>query len=93
MSVVRSTVVFHDKGRRRARRCPFSLPDRPPQPATIAALAVLGVICTGFTLGMFYTLITEPGPARAAVAFYPSPAFAVVFGTPFLGEPITTIPA
>ncbi|BCB73621.1 EamA family transporter [Phytohabitans flavus] len=67
----------------------FNLPARPPELSTVAALAVLGVICTGVTLVMFYTLIAETGPARAALAFYLSPAFAVAFSAVFLGEPIT----
>jgi drug/metabolite transporter (DMT)-like permease len=67
----------------------FSVPARPPQLPAVAALAVLGVLCTGVTLVMFYTLIAQTGPARAALAFYLSPAFAVAFGALFLAEPIT----
>jgi drug/metabolite transporter (DMT)-like permease len=38
---------------------------------------------------VFYTLIAQTGPARAALAFYLSPAFAVAFGTIFLSEDLT----
>ncbi|MDQ7903504.1 DMT family transporter [Phytohabitans sp. ZYX-F-186] len=67
----------------------FSIPAQPPQLSAVAALAVLGVVCTGVTLVMFYTLIAQTGPARAALAFYLSPAFAVAFGAVFLDEPIS----
>ena len=55
----------------------------------IAALVILGVACTGATLVLFYSLIARTGPARAALAFYLSPAFAVVLGAAFLHERIT----
>jgi drug/metabolite transporter (DMT)-like permease len=65
------------------------LPPHPPSGAAIAALAVLGIVCTGMTLALFYTLIAQAGPARAALAFYLSPGFAVLFGAVFLHERIT----
>jgi drug/metabolite transporter (DMT)-like permease len=67
----------------------FSLPHQVPAAKTIAALAVLGVVCTGATLALFYSLIVQIGPARAALAFYLSPGFAVAFGAFFLAEKIT----
>lgn len=67
----------------------LSLPSRMPSASTLVALGVLGVICTGVPLVIFYTLITRTGPARAALAFYLSPAFAVAFGAVFLGEALT----
>jgi drug/metabolite transporter (DMT)-like permease len=67
----------------------LSLPDQPPKLAALTALGVLGVVCTGVTLVMFYTLIVEVGPGRAALAFYLSPAFAVAFGVVFLNEQLT----
>jgi drug/metabolite transporter (DMT)-like permease len=67
----------------------FSLPDRVPGATALAAVAVLGLFCTGLPLVMFYTLIAYTGPARAALAFYLSPAFAVAFGTIFLSEDLT----
>jgi drug/metabolite transporter (DMT)-like permease len=67
----------------------FALPDHLPSFTTMAALLILGVICTGMTLVLFYTLIAQTGPARAALAFYLSPAFAVVFGAVFLRERLT----
>ncbi|MEV6987569.1 DMT family transporter, partial [Sphaerisporangium sp. NPDC051017] len=71
----------------------FSLPDHLPGLPVAAALLVLGVVCTGFTLVLFYTLIAQSGPAHAALAFYLSPGFAVLFGTVFLHEKpsVTTV--
>ena len=66
-----------------------TLPSHLPSRAVWATMIVLGVACTGMTLVVFYTLITRTGPARAALAFYLSPAFAVVFGIVFLHERIS----
>jgi len=67
----------------------LTLPDHLPDEGVLAGMMLLGVVCTGMTLVLFYTLIARTGPARAALAFYLSPAFAVVFGTTFLGEKLT----
>jgi drug/metabolite transporter (DMT)-like permease len=68
----------------------FTLPPRPPGVAAATALLILGIACTGATLVLFYTLIARTGPARAALAFYLSPAFAVAIGAAFLHEQIST---
>jgi drug/metabolite transporter (DMT)-like permease len=67
----------------------FALPDSPPPERTVIALATLGIACTGATLVLFYALIVRAGPARAALAFYLSPAFAVGIGAAFLHERLT----
>ncbi len=67
----------------------LTLPQRTPTAQVLGALAVLGVVCTGATLALFYTLIVRIGPARAALAFYLSPGFAVALGAVFLSERIT----
>jgi drug/metabolite transporter (DMT)-like permease len=64
----------------------FSLPASMPSLSALGALLVLGVACTGGTLVLFYTLISRSGPAHAALAFYLSPAFAVVLGAVLLQE-------
>ncbi|MET7950009.1 DMT family transporter [Micromonospora sp. NPDC005324] len=66
-----------------------TVPSRLPGLEATMALLVLGVACTGATLALFYKLITQIGPARAALAFYLSPAFAVAFGVAFLREQIS----
>jgi drug/metabolite transporter (DMT)-like permease len=67
----------------------FAPPRQPLTLTTIGAMIVLGMVCTGMTLVLFYTLIAQTGPARAALAFYLSPAFAVIFGVAFLHEHIS----
>ncbi|MFV2109525.1 DMT family transporter [Micromonospora sp. LOL_015] len=67
----------------------LTLPVQLPQTSVLAATMLLGIACTGMTLVLFYTLIARSGPARAALAFYLSPAFAVIFGTVFLREQLT----
>jgi drug/metabolite transporter (DMT)-like permease len=66
--------------------CLFSIPRTPPTAGVIIAMMVLGLVCTGMTLVLFYTLITQIGPTRASLAFYLSPAFAVVASVAFLHE-------
>ncbi|MGK5441635.1 DMT family transporter [Micromonospora sp. URMC 105] len=66
-----------------------TVPSSLPGLEATAALLVLGIACTGATLALFYKLITQIGPARAALAFYLSPAFAVAFGVAFLREQIS----
>lgn len=46
----------------------------------------MGIVFTGFTLRLFYSLITQVGPAKTAIAFYLSPAIAVIFGVVLLRE-------
>lgn len=67
----------------------LTLPDRLPGTGVLTAMVFLGLVCTGLPLVLFYTLIVRTGPARAALAFYLSPAFAVAFGTVFLREELT----
>jgi drug/metabolite transporter (DMT)-like permease len=67
----------------------LTLPDHLSGAGVLAAMVVLGVVCTGMTLVLFYTMIARTGPARAALAFYLSPAFAVLFGMVFLREQLT----
>jgi drug/metabolite transporter (DMT)-like permease len=67
----------------------LSLPSRPPSMTSSLALLALGVVFTGFTLRLFYGLIVQAGPGRAALAFYLSPGFAMVLGWALLDEAIT----
>lgn len=65
------------------------LPPAMPSPAVIAAVAVLGVVCTAVAFLLFFSLIAEVGPVRATVITYLNPAVAVAAGVAFLGEPFT----
>ncbi|HZD75280.1 MAG TPA: DMT family transporter, partial [Actinomycetota bacterium] len=53
------------------------------------ALVGLGVLCTAAALTLFFTLIVEAGPSRAAVITYLNPAVAVALGVAILDEPLT----
>jgi drug/metabolite transporter (DMT)-like permease len=55
----------------------------------VASLVALGVGGTGIAFVLFYTLIAEIGPARAAMVSYVAPAFSIVYGVVLLGESLT----
>jgi drug/metabolite transporter (DMT)-like permease len=63
-----------------------SPPGGPPSPAALGSLAVLGVVCTALGLVLFFRLIVEAGPSRAAVITYVNPLVAVVLGVVVLDE-------
>lgn len=71
---------------------PYGLTHLPAAPAARvdAAVAVLGVVCTGVAFVLFLHLIGEIGPVRAVVITYVNPAVAVLLGVAFLHEPFTT---
>ena len=58
-----------------------------PPGSAIAAVVVLGVVCTAFGFPVFFALIRETGPVRATVVAYVNPAVAVLAGVLVLGEP------
>jgi drug/metabolite transporter (DMT)-like permease len=64
----------------------LSPPDRLPSPAAFGSLAVLGVVCTALGLVLFFRLVVEAGPSRAAVITYVNPLVAVVLGVFVLDE-------
>jgi drug/metabolite transporter (DMT)-like permease len=66
-----------------------SLPDRAPGLGPVAAAIALGAVSGGLGWLLYYTVLAECGPAKATVALYLVPAFAVVYGVAFLGEPVT----
>jgi drug/metabolite transporter (DMT)-like permease len=65
------------------------LPRSLPSPEVIAAVAVLGVICTALAFLVFFPLVKEVGAARATVITYVNPAVALALGVAFLKEPLT----
>ena len=69
----------------------FSWPSRMPSANVLGALAGLGIICTALAFLLFFALIAEAGPARAAVITYVNPAVAVVLGVFVLGEHLTAV--
>jgi drug/metabolite transporter (DMT)-like permease len=61
-------------------------PGRVPGARVLAAVVVLGVVCTAVAFVTFFALIAEAGPTRATLITYLNPAVAVVLGVAFLGE-------
>jgi drug/metabolite transporter (DMT)-like permease len=67
----------------------FAIPQATPNLTSSVALLALGIIFTGVTLTLNYSLIKHAGPARATLAFYLSPGVAVVLSGLFLDEHIS----
>ena len=63
-----------------------SPPEAVPSGQALGSLAVLGVVCTALGLVLFFQLIVEAGPSRAAVITYVNPLVAVVLGVLVLDE-------
>jgi drug/metabolite transporter (DMT)-like permease len=62
------------------------LPARAPSAGGIAAVVVLGLVCTAAALVVFTLLIREAGTSRATVITYVNPVVAVALGVAVLGE-------
>jgi drug/metabolite transporter (DMT)-like permease len=60
-----------------------------PGAPAIAALGVLGVVCTALAFVLFFTLISEVGAARSTLVAYLNPLVAVTLGAVVLSEPVT----
>jgi drug/metabolite transporter (DMT)-like permease len=60
-----------------------------PSGAALAAVTVLGVLCTAIAFLVFFQLIREVGPARSTVITYVNPAVAVLLGVLILHERFT----
>jgi drug/metabolite transporter (DMT)-like permease len=65
-------------------------PDHSPSLRALAAVLVLGVVCTGFAYILYFRLIERAGPARALAVTFAIPAFAIFYGALLLGESITS---
>jgi drug/metabolite transporter (DMT)-like permease len=61
-------------------------PDGVPDADAIAAIVVLGVVCTALGLLLFFSLIAAAGPSRASVITYVNPLVAVLLGVLVLDE-------
>ena len=64
-------------------------PGQAPAVGPAAAVVALGVAGTGIAFVLFYSLIADVGPTRAALVAYVAPGFAVVYGVTLLGESFT----
>lgn len=71
---------------------PFALAQLPrslPGADVVAAVVILGIVCTALAFVVFFHLIAEVGPVRATVVTYVNPAVAVALGVTLLHEPFT----
>ena len=64
-------------------------PATPPSAAAWGTAAVLAVLCTGVAYLLYFRLIAHIGAANAIAVTFLIPAFAVLWGWLFLGEPLT----
>jgi drug/metabolite transporter (DMT)-like permease len=64
--------------------------ERTPSTGAIAAMIVLGVVCSALALAVFFALIVEAGPTRATVITYVNPVVAVLLGVLLLDEHLGT---
>jgi drug/metabolite transporter (DMT)-like permease len=60
-----------------------------PPARVLAAVGVLGAVCTALAFVLFLRLVAEAGPARATVITYLNPTVAIMLGVLVLGEPFT----
>jgi len=63
-----------------------TMPATAPSEGALAAVAVLGIVCTAMALVVMAILVGEAGPGRALVVTYVNPVIAVGLGVVFLGE-------
>lgn len=63
------------------------IPARVPSLTAIGCLAVLGVVCTGGGMLLYFFLVQETGAARASVVKYLNPGIAAILGALVLREP------
>ena len=67
----------------------FTLSDSFPSVVPLLATVALGVLGTGVSFAIFFTLIADVGPVRSSLVTYIVPAFALVYGVTLLHEAVT----
>ena len=67
----------------------FDLPTAAPGLDAVGSLVALGVLGTGISFVLFYSLIQQIGPAKSSLVAYVAPGFAVLYGVALLGEDFT----
>jgi drug/metabolite transporter (DMT)-like permease len=65
-------------------------PAHNPGPMPWLALVALGVVCTAAAYILYFRLIEKLGPVRTVTVTFLVPVFAIIYGTVFLGEAVTT---
>jgi drug/metabolite transporter (DMT)-like permease len=72
---------------------PFAIAQPPhgvPGWKVTGSLLVLGILGTGVAYVLYYALLAGAGASRSILITYLVPAFALVYGSVFLNEPVTT---
>jgi drug/metabolite transporter (DMT)-like permease len=64
-------------------------PSETPPGDALAAVIVLGLVCSALAFLVFFRLIAEVGPSRATVITYVNPIVALALGVAVLGESVT----
>ena len=64
-------------------------PAETPSAKVVGAVLVLGVLGTGVAYLLYFALIVRAGASRAILVTYLVPAFALVYGSLILDEPVT----
>lgn len=67
----------------------FAFPGAPPPANAVASIVVLAVVCTAAAYLAYFRLIVRIGPVRALTVTFLIPVFGLLWGSVFLGEPIT----
>jgi drug/metabolite transporter (DMT)-like permease len=67
----------------------LSAPSEVPTGDAIAALVVLGLVCTALAFLLWFMLIADVGPSRASVITYINPVVAVALGVTLLDESLS----
>jgi drug/metabolite transporter (DMT)-like permease len=67
----------------------FTLSDSFPSAVPLLATVALGVLGTGVSFAIYFTLIADVGPVRSSLVTYIVPAFALVYGVTLLQEAVT----
>jgi drug/metabolite transporter (DMT)-like permease len=65
-----------------------SLPDETPPSAVILSVLGLALLCTAAAYLLYFYLIANAGPTKTLTVTFLIPAFGLVFGVLFLGEPV-----
>ena len=64
----------------------LTIPEHWPSAATIASIAVLGVLCTAVAMLLMFYLVHDAGAARASIITYINPVVATLLGVGVLNE-------
>lgn len=65
-------------------------PATAPSAAAWAGVIALGIASTGLAYVLYFRLIAHVGPAKAIAVTFIVPAFGMIWGSLFLGEPVTS---